>query len=283
MSTGYTDNKVKKIAQIANPDRDDQVAGKRKDHGTWGYSCIGMFRSYQEINEYFEKYGITEYMGKQKGGVHPGMLIYEDICGAWDPAARRYDPTPDGIVDENDMVQLSKFSSNPYGMTFNFGARWKSLSFSAQLGASWGAYSMVPSTIRKSSNAMTSETGNIPAFWKDMFVYEDVLDAQGNVIAKQNLDATIPNFSYSAINSVESTFWRIDGTTVSLRNVSVAYELPKNWIKKAGISSCRLNLTCQNAINFVSPEYKGAWSSWGGNYGYYPNLRKYSLGLNVSF
>ncbi len=283
MSTGYTDNEVKKIAEIANPDRDDQVVGMRKDHGLWGYSCVGMFRSYQQIDEYFEKYGIVEYMGKQKSAVHPGMLIYQDICGPWDPAARRYDPTPDGIVDENDMVQLSKRSDNPYGVTFNFGARWKSLSFSAQLGASWGSYSIVPSTVRKSSDAMTDETGNIPAFWKDMFVYEDVLDAQGNVIAASNINATIPNFRYADVNNVESTYWRIDGTNVSLRNISVAYELPKDWIKKAGISSCRVNLTCQNAINFVSPSFKDAWSSWGGSYGYYPNLRKFSLGLNVSF
>ena len=50
-----------------------------------------------------------------------------------------------------------------------------------------------------------------------------------------------------------------------------------------GISSCRFNLTCQNVFNFLNPYPEGAWASWAGSYGYYPNLRKFTLGVNVSF
>ena len=44
--------------------------------------CLGMFRSYQDIDEYFTKYNITSYMGMTKDNVKPGMLIYKDIRGA---------------------------------------------------------------------------------------------------------------------------------------------------------------------------------------------------------
>jgi 1-deoxy-D-xylulose-5-phosphate synthase len=33
-----------------------------------------MFRSYQEINEYFDKYSITKYLGNTKENVHPAFV-----------------------------------------------------------------------------------------------------------------------------------------------------------------------------------------------------------------
>jgi hypothetical protein len=130
LSTGYTDNEVKKAANIANPDRDDIRVGHRKDMGQWGYSCIGMFRSYQDVEEYFDRYlkkpdgSYGTYLGLTKDGVHPGMLIYRDINGAWDTEKQAYNPEPDYKVDECDMVQISEFSQNPYGMTLNFGGAY---------------------------------------------------------------------------------------------------------------------------------------------------------------
>lgn len=44
-----------------------------EDYGVM--NVYGMFRSYQEINEYFDKYSITKYLGNTKENVHPGMLI----------------------------------------------------------------------------------------------------------------------------------------------------------------------------------------------------------------
>ena len=287
LSTGYTDNKVKKAAEIANPDRDDLVVGERKDRGEWGYSCIGMFRSYQDVEEYFDRYLKKDdgtygtYLGLTKDAVHPGMLIYRDIYGAWDTETRSYDPTPDHQVDENDMVQVSKFSSNPYGLTLNFGAAYKSFSFSAQLGASWGAYDFVPGTVQKSASNM--EFYNIPSFWKDMYVYEDVIGADGAVIASANRNGSIPNMRYQSVNAQPSTYWRVNKAEVSLTQIALAYDVPKQWIKHLGMSSARLNVTCQNAINFLSPHFEDVWSSWGGNYGYYPQLRKLTVGVNVSF
>ena len=88
---------------------------------------------------------------------------------------------------------------------------------------------------------------------------------------------------YTNVNAQTSTYWKVSAATVSLSQIALAYDLPKTWLVPVGISSARLNLTCQNAINFVSPHYGDAWSSWGGNYGYYPQLRKFTVGVNVSF
>lgn len=284
MNTGYNDDEVKVMAVKEVPGLEDPMPGKRQDRGLWGLECIGMFRSYQDIEEYFAKYNITSYLGMAKDAVRPGMLMYKDNGGKWDPVAKRYTES-DGIVsssaDDGDFVKISNRSENPYGMTFNFGGSYKSFSIQAQLGASWGAKVMAGTNIRKCASNL--EFNNIPSFWKNMYVYEDVLDANGAIIAEKNHDGVYPNLQYDNVNNLVSTFWALDGTTISIRNISLGYTLPKVWLKRVGVESCRLNLTCQNAINFVSPHIEDAWSSWGGNYGYYPNLRKFTLGVNVSF
>ena len=279
LTTGYNDNKIRETGWKAAYDFDKLVRNERSDRGLWGYECIGMFRSYQEINEYFDKYSITKYLGNTKENVHPGMLIYKDVRGQYDESTGTFGPA-DGIVDEQDYIKISHRASNPYGGTLNFGFSYKDFSISAQFGASWGAYSLVPTTMRKESY---SEYSNVSAMWKDMFVYEDIYDANNIVTVAQNRNAKYPNIRYSSVNGAPSTFWKVSAATVQLRNMTVAYALPKEWLKIIGISSCRFNLTCQNVFNFLNPYPEGAWASWAGSYGYYPNLGKYTLGVNVSF
>ena len=279
LTTGYNDNKIRETGWKAAYDFDKLVRNERSDRGLWGYECIGMFRSYQEINEYFDKYSITKYLGNTKENVHPGMLIYKDVRGQYDESTGTFGPA-DGIVDEQDYIKISHRASNPYGGTLNFGFSYKDFSISAQFGASWGAYSLVPTTMRKESY---SEYSNVSAMWKDMFVYEDIYDANNIVTVAQNRNAKYPNIRYSSVNGAPSTFWKVSAATVQLRNMTVAYALTKEWLKIIGISSCRFNLTCQNVFNFLNPYPEGAWASWAGSYGYYPNLRKFTLGVNVSF
>lgn len=280
LTTGYSDNKIKEAGFQATPGFDDIVRGERSDRGVWGCECLGMFRSYQEIEEYFATNNITSYLGNSKENIHPGTLIYRDVRGQ-----RNADGSygeKDGVIDENDYVKISHRANNPYGLTMNFGASYKNFSFSAQFGASWGAYALMQTNLRQESYS-NMEYKNVSAIWKDMYVYEDVLDASGNVTAAMNRNAKYPNLKYSAINGQASTFWKVSAANIRLRNLTVAYSLPKEWMKPLGISSCRLNLTCQNLLSFYNPYDGGVWDTWAGTYGNYPNLRKFTLGVNVSF
>jgi hypothetical protein len=279
INTGYSDNKILESNFQAIPDLDGIVRGERADRGVWGYKCIGMFRSNQDIDEYFSRYGITEYMGLKREAVYPGMLIYEDVRGQ-----NNGDGTwgePDGKVDKNDMIQISERSSNPYGFTLNFGGSWKSLSLSAQFAAAWGAKAIIQTDFRQA--ASDYEYANMPSSFADMFNYQDIYDASGNITVPANRNASMPNMRYSSVNQVASSFWMVNAASVSLRNVTLAWTMPKQWISKVGLSSVRLNLTVQNAVNFYNPYPDKSWASWGGTYGRYPNLRKFTMGVNVSF
>ena len=280
LNTGYTDNKVLLMDWEKDYLFRQIQKGDRTDQGTWGMQCLGMFRSFQEIDEYFTKYNITSYMGMSKDEVRPGMLIYKDVRGAL-----QEDGTyagPDGIVDkENDVVEMSH-RSNPYGITANLSAEWKGVSITAQIGASWGGYSFISTSALKPNGDL--EYSNMPSFWNvdNMYSYQDVYDASGNLVVAENRDGKYPNLAYSSVNSTPSTFWRVSGARVNLNRLTLAYALPSSVTKFLGIQSCRFNVTGQNLFSFYNP-YPDHFMSTMSSYDSYPTLRKFTVGINVSF
>ena len=281
INTGYNDNKVLVMYWEKDEAYRQIRKGNRTDMGEWGMECIGMFRSFQEIYEYFDKYNITSYMNLSRDEVRPGMLIYKDVRGAYDEATDSY-AGPNGIVKEDeDKVCLSN-RNNPYGFTANLSAEWKGISLTAQISANWGGYSFVDAAALKPGSSI--EYTNMPSFWNpdDMFVYSDIYDASGNLLMKANHNASLPNLAYSDINSVQSSFWRISGTRVRLSRLTLAYSLPKNWLKPIGLESVRFNVTGQNLLSFYNP-YPDNYIDPMCKYGYYPALRKWTIGVNVSF
>ena len=89
--------------------------GDRFDIGTWGMECLGMFRSYQEIQEYVKKYNITNYMGMAPDQIKPGMLIYKDVRGAGGTGTPDGTTTPllgdvngDGAITADDLTALAR-------------------------------------------------------------------------------------------------------------------------------------------------------------------------------
>ena len=297
VNTGYTDNKILKAPWVDTATRglEDLVPNERADRGLWGYSYIGMFQSYQQIAEYFSANNLVTYLGRTQSDVHPGMLIYKDIRGSQKADGTYYDagdPSDplSNVVDKNDLVRISKYRSNPYGFTVNMGGDWKGLSFSAQFASSWGSYTMMPSEAINNKSIISTSSGydvmqytNLPSFWaNNMFIYQDVMDDKGNVVAAKNLDAKYPNLRFAGINGVASTFWKVNNTIAQLRNITLAYALPREWVTSMGVEGCRINVTGQNMFNFYNP-YPDKFMSPMSSYSTYPTLRKITVGLNITF
>ena len=285
LNTGFNDNEVLMM------DFEDQYVyrqiqqGGRTDIGKWGMQCIGMFRSFQDIEEYFDMYlknpetgEYGTYMGMTKDKVRPGMLIYKDVRGSNGLGG------PDYKVDKDDDQVCLSNRSNPYGMTMNLHADWKGIALTAQIGASWGGYTTLPSAAISVPSNSNLEFYNMPSFWNpdNMYSYQDVYDGSGKLVVKQNLDAEYPNLAYG-INSVASSFWRVSAASVRLSRITLAYTLPKEWFKSVGIKNVRINITGQNLINFYNPYPDKFTSPMAGTFGNYPSLRKWDIGVNMSF
>lgn len=280
INTGYSDNKVLNMDFATDYIYRQIRKGGRTDIGLWGLQCVGMFRSFQDIEEYFAENNITSYLSMNKDEVRPGMLIYKDVRGAL-----QEDGTyagPDGIVDkDNDQVCLSK-RSNPYGVTMNLGADWKGLSLTAQINAQWGGYDVIDNSALKPGDGL--EYTNMPSFWNvnDMFSYQNIYDASGNLVVAENRNGSLPNLAYSSVNSIASSFWRISSTRVQLSRLTLAYTIPSSFVKKLGIQSARVNITGQNILSFYNP-YPDNFIDPMCSYGSYPTLRKFTVGVNLTF
>ncbi len=283
INTGYHDNKVLNMDWETDYIYRQIRKGGRTDIGTWGLQCIGMFRSFQDIEEYFSENNITRYLGMSKDQVRPGMLIYKDIRGPQQEDGSY--AGPDGVVDaELDQVCLSN-RSNPYGFTMNLGADWKGFSLTAQLNASWGGYSFIDGAALESGSGVSElEFTNMPSFWNvdNMYSYQDVYDAAGNLVVAENRNGWLPNLQYQSVNARTSSFWRVSGTRIRLNRLTLAYTIPSNLVKKIGIQSARVNITGQNLLSFCNP-YPDNYIDPMCSYGSYPVLRQFTVGVNLSF
>ena len=283
INTGYHDNKVLNMDWETDYIYRQIRKGGRTDIGTWGLQCIGMFRSFQDIEEYFSENNITRYLGMSKDQVRPGMLIYKDIRGPQQEDGSY--AGPDGVVDaELDQVCLSN-RSNPYGFTMNLGADWKGFSLTAQLNASWGGYSFIDGAALESGSGVSElEFTNMPSFWNvdNMYSYQDVYDAAGNLVVAENRNGWLPNLQYQSVNARTSSFWRVSGTRIRLNRLTLAYTIPSNLVKKIGIQSARVNITGQNLLSFCNP-YPDNYIDPMSSYGSYPVLRQFTVGVNLSF
>ena len=121
-----------------------------------------------------------------------------------------------------------------------------------------------------------------------IFVYENIYDGACNHVVAENRNSTYPVFAaasenFSKVNSVDSSFWRVSTTQIRLSRLTLAYSLPKQWLKSIGISSVRFNVTGQNLFSFCNPYPDNFFDPMSGTYGKYPSLRNITIGVNVTF
>jgi hypothetical protein len=108
-----------------------------------------------------------------------------------------------------------------------------------------------------------------PEIWNN--IYDPVLNPTG----------TMPNPWFAGTSlSPASTFWRVSAFSMAIRNINLGYSLPKKIVNMARMNSIRVALTALNPFILYNPySYKAP----DGAYDIYPNLRTYSLGVNLGF
>jgi hypothetical protein len=188
------------------------------------------------------------------------MLYYEDVRGAKDPVTGEY-TKPDGKITEEDQDYLTKKADNHYGLGFNWGITYKTLSLNVVMGISWGGQGAVESDARSQATVYS----NRPAFWADHWTPD-------------NPNAAYPNPYFKDYYNLPSSFWFRSSTTFRISSFNLAYTLPQALIRRTGMSSAKLFATGTNPLNLYNPfDYKDN----SGTYISYPNLKAFSLGLNV--
>ncbi|HWW40411.1 TonB-dependent receptor [Pedobacter sp.] len=107
----------------------------------------------------------------------------------------------------------------------------------------------------------------------------------------ENPNTNVPRAYYgSTLNSRgDSDRWLENGSFFRMKYISLSYKVPESVVKKIGFQNARVTLSGQNLITFtkytgLDPEFSnGSVFEKGYDFGAFPNVRMYSLGLQFGF
>jgi TonB-linked SusC/RagA family outer membrane protein len=104
----------------------------------------------------------------------------------------------------------------------------------------------------------------------------------------ENTDAYFPRPNTSYVNFASmpvgtNSLVYIDASYIKLRNVSLGYSLPKNWVQKATIEKCRLYATLSNPWIYTKSKYLRDYDPERGGADEFPLTRQVVFGINITF
>ena len=254
---------------------------------------MGVFYGYQTEGLFANEADILSH-ATQTGGSTPYANKIDRETGAWVGDIKFVDQNGDGVINDADQVVIG--DPNPtltYGWTNTFTWReWElNIGITGQVGGdilNWARY----------------KTEGLTSIWdnQDQRVLNraqiGLRDPNGSRTDISNvylLDGSngLPRFSNldGNGNNRMSDRWIEDGTYLRIQNISLAYNLPQKWAKKAGLTRAKLYFNVQNVYTFTSytgydPEI-GAYNQsallQNIDRGRYPSPRMFTLGLNLGF
>ena len=222
-----------------------------------GYIAEGIIRTQEQLDALPE--GFTQFGRKPQ----LGQILYKDIRSANEVLGG------DGKVDSNDWDYLSRKSDPRINYGFGLNLEWKGFSIDA-LFQGVGAYDRM---IKTNNGDGVFQIGDRPYFelWS------------GDVWSPDNQNARYPAATgewTEVYGAAGSTFWVRNGAYMRLKNLNIAYTLPKQWYSKWGLSQVQIfgngtNLFCISGMDEYDPEQEKLDS--------YPIMRTFTVGLNVNF
>ena len=270
----------------------------------FGYVTDGVYTSYEDIENSPKPVSYGGSNGYNKyNTVWVGDVKYKDISGP--------DGKPDGKIDENDRTYIGNpMPKYTFGWTNTF--RYKDFDLSIFINGSVG--NKVYNYIRMKLDAMKS-------VWQNQ---------SSTVLGRSHITAIDPNKDYSNgykghnANMVYNWYDDIDnvqvtnptsipaahlndpnentrvsdryienGSYLRVKNITLGYTFPKQWVKHIRLENLRLSCNIQNLWTITGykgydPEIGASTSDMNGyvyglDNGRYPSPTVYSFGLNVTF
>ncbi|TCN61698.1 SusC/RagA family TonB-linked outer membrane protein [Acetobacteroides hydrogenigenes] len=263
----YLKNEVVKLS-----DKDQVIFGEGLKYGTehfptqtrvgkpiasyYLYKTDGIFQSLAEVNSYVNKNG-----EKLQPTAQPGDIRFKDVNG-------------DGAITEADKdfcgSGMPKVEAN-----INFSASYSGFDLSFLLGSGWG---------HKLYN------GN-RYFYEAMNSGSNMLTSTTNAWTPTNTNTDVPRAILQDPNgnSRESDRFLEKGDFIRLRQIQIGYSLPKDLIKRAGITNIRIYASGENLYTWtkysgIDPEFgRSNVLNTGIDNLLFPFTKSYVVGLQFTF
>ncbi len=256
-NVSFARNKIIYMDEVA-PDYDYQAyTGGSVGRNDLMYECIGIYQQ----SDFVDNGGVLTLrsdLPQPYTTVYPGDAMYADLNG-------------DNIVDSNDK-QVTGFSSVPeYIFGLNGLVEYKGFQFTMQ----WMGAANVDKLLGVEYRIPFTNAGNrglLEYFVEDCW-------------SPTNTSGTLPRASETSEtwNSDDSSLWLHDASYLRLKTVSIGYTFKnQKFLKNLGIKSMGVKISGYNLLTFsgmtiMDPETVAS------NYGQYPLVKTYDLGLSVNF
>ncbi|WP_057937537.1 TonB-dependent receptor [Algoriphagus resistens] len=229
----------------------------------YGYLADGLYQSQEEIDA-----GPTQF-----GTLQPGDIRFKDIAGDFDD---NNNPIPDGKINDEDKVMIgSTIPRLTYAMNLNLG--WKGIQL----------------------NAFFQGVGKVDGYLNSHYVIPAVNSSavktwQLDYWTAENTDAAFPRLSTTSTNNTQnSTYWMKSASYLRLKNIQLGYNIPSRLLEKIKLRKAFIYANGQNLFTKTDfwqgydPEVNfnaGADSGVSlGSGAYYPQVKMYSIGLDINF
>jgi len=210
---------------------------------------IGSFFGYEAIGLFQSQAEVNDH-ADQFGAVAPGDIKYKDLNN-------------DGVINDDDLTVIgSPIPRYTYGLRLNADYKNFDISFFMQ-------------GVGKVDGYLYGQ--GIMPFYLGGTVQEKHKDRW----TPENPDAEYPRFAFNQVNNeVNSSFWMRDAAYLRVKNVQIGYTLPEGTI--GNVKRIHIYLSGRNLFT-VTDFYKGYDPEAPvSNGGWYPQMKSYTVGLNVN-
>ncbi len=236
-------------------------------YGIYAYKDEGYVQSEKDIPYYYDAKGTKTPL--LLGGANFPIQV---------GARKLKDQNMDGKIDSKDLYYAGSTIPQAYGGLSNQ-VSWKGLTLFLHMNYSLGR--KVVNQVKATAFAFSGAFGPImgdytrATFWQKP---GDVTDHPSIKFASSNYAGQFDGMADSAIENV---------SFIRLKQATLSYDLPKEWVKKMNIKGIRIHLTGENLLmltNYSGIDPETIDPMTGKDDGRtYPLSRKVSLGLNLKF
>jgi len=223
----------------------------------FGYTSGGYFADSNDVKASPVQFGIP-WSVNPLVGPKPGDVKYQDTNG-------------DGRIDANDRSFIGNTFPR-YEYSININLTYKNFDMNI-FGQGVGQ-----------RNNYLSGTGAVPFNSADFAA--SLLDIHKDYWTPTNQNATFPRLLPSGSggnNFLLASQWLRSASYFRIKNINIGYSLPKTWLNKAKINNFRVYVSGANLLT-ISKAWKGFDPEINSaNAEFYPLMRTYTAGVNVTF
>lgn len=197
-------------------------------------------------------------IAKHANKLHPGDCVFVDLNG-------------DGVINGDDIMPLGYTNNPQYTAGLTLGFSWKGFDFSMQWNAAWNTSRLLEETFCMPLGD-TNEKGLLAYQFENRWTPESANTA---TLPRATLKGTTENYEKSDLFLVNASYIR-------LKNIEMGYNFNFPFLKKAGISTCRLYANGYNLLTITGFDY-GDPESKTSSRPKYPLTRVFNVGLKLGF